>query len=69
MPDSSDVVLVTEVPEYTVVDGHLQFTLTSGKRQRVYRISRHKARCALQLCQRVLEDDAGAPSNVRAFKR
>lgn len=68
MPTSaSDVILVTEIPDYRMAEGFLEFELTSGTRKRVFRISQHKARSAIHLALRVLAEAAEQPSNVRSF--
>lgn len=67
MPATSDIILVTELPEFEMAEGFLQFTLTSGNRTRTFRITRHKARASIHLATRVLDEADREPSNVEAF--
>lgn len=69
MPTNSDIILVSALPEFEVVEGFLQFTLVSGDRRRTFWISQHKARSAIHTALRVLDDDASKPSNIREFRR
>lgn len=62
---TSDVVLVTELPTFEMAEGFLQFSLISGDRRRVFRISQHKARSAIHLALRTLDEAEARPSNVR----
>jgi len=69
MPVEGDIILVTEMPEFAMADGELQFVLTSGGRRRVFRISKHRARGAIHLALHLLNEDDRRPCNVRAFER
>ena len=69
MPDAANIVLVTELPEFCMADGMLQFTLISGKRTHIFRISQHKARSAIHLALRTLDAAAEQPSNVAPLRR
>lgn len=64
MPDSGDVVLVTQLPEFAIIEGFLQFTLISGSRTHVFRLSKHRGRNACHVCLRVLDQDMARPSNI-----
>lgn len=57
MPET-EVILVSEPPEFEIADDRLQFTLTSGGRKRMFSITRHKARNAIHEALRVLDEDA-----------
>lgn len=65
----SDIVLVTTVPAFEVVDDFLQFTITSGRRDRTFRLALHKGWAAMRACQKALEDGENRPDNVKAFSR
>ena len=66
---SSDIILVTELPTYKMAEGFLQFTIISGDRKRVFRISKHKARSAIHTALRVLSEDDRTPDNVEPIGR
>lgn len=67
MPDS-DVVEVTAPVEMEIVDDRLQFTLISGKRQRTYSISFHKARNSIHAAKSLL-DQASERGRILPFDK
>jgi hypothetical protein len=68
MPDSSDVVEVTEPVELAVVDDRLHVTFVSGQRSRTYSLSFHKARNSIHAAMRLL-DKASERSRVLPFNK
>lgn len=67
MPDG-DVVLVTELPTFAIVDDHLQFTIVSGSRRRVFRMPRVLGWATANACIDAL-GEGPPPDNVKPFKR
>lgn len=65
---SSDIILVTELPDFEVVEGFLQFTLVSGSRSRVFRMSPHKARNSCMVALALLDRAERERSNVHAMR-
>lgn len=68
MPETSDVVEITEPIELRIVDDRLHFTCISGKRTRTYSISFHKARNAAHQAGLLL-DERDRNARVAQFKR
>lgn len=66
MPHTCDVLLVTEPPRFTAVNGYLQCELVSGGRVRIFWITRHHTQIAMLACSDAFADLC-EPNNVCEF--
>lgn len=67
MPDT-DVILVTELPEFEVIGDHFQFVIVSGTRRRIFRMPLHRARNATMAAWGILRREDERPINVAPLR-